>query len=304
MHGSDLLSGLVVPVVTGLDESGRPDVAASRPLLDALAGAGVTKLMVLGSNGEGPLLPTLGLDSYLSELIAEWRERVSGGIVVVNATAPGTAEALERGALAVAAGADAVVLCPPFYFFHRDDEIVEHYRRFADIGAPVVGYNIPRYANPMTEAVIEQLAQLDHVVGVKDSSGDLATLQRFIAVKAARPGFGVSQGGETALLDGLKLHADGIVPGTSNLAPGLALDLFAAWRSGDLTAAQNAQDVTTELTAMHRIRPGVPSVKAVLHSLGLMTPHVAAPLAACTDEELRLLTEFMEPYRAHLLDRG
>lgn len=304
MQGSQLLAGLVVPVVTGLDESGRPDVASSRLLLDALARAGVTKLMVLGSNGEGPLLPTRGLDGYLTKLIAEWRERVPGGVAVVNATAAGTAEAYERGAIAVAAGADAVVMCPPFYFHHRDDEIVEHFRRFADLGAPVVGYNIPRYVNPMTEAVIEQLARLDHVVGVKDSSGDLATLQRFLALKADRPDFGVSQGGETALLDGLRLGADGIVPGTANIAPALALQLLEAWRTGDVAAAERAQALTTELTAMHRIRPGVPTVKAVLDLQGLMSPHVAAPLAPCTAEERRALAAFIEPYRTHLLGRA
>jgi 4-hydroxy-tetrahydrodipicolinate synthase len=301
MQGNQLLEGLVVPVVTGLDETGRPDVAASRSLLDALARAGVTKLMVLGSNGEGPLLPTRGLDGYLTELIGEWRDRVPGGVAVVNATAAGTAEALERGAIAVAAGADAVVLCPPFYFFHRDDEIIEHYRRFADIGAPVIGYNIPRYVNPMTETVIAQLAGLDHVVGVKDSSGDLETLKLFLALKSERPDFGVSQGGETALLDGLRLGVDGIVPGTANIAPGLALQLLDAWRSGDVEAAERAQTLTTELTGIHRIRPGTPTVKAVLDLQGLMSPHVAAPLAACTEAERQALLDFIEPYREHLL---
>lgn len=301
MHGSELLSGLVLPLVTGLDESGRPDAPASSRLLDELARAGVTKLMVLGSNGEGPLLPTRGLDGYLTELIAAWRQRVPGGIVVVNVTAAGTAEALERGALAVAAGADAVVVCPPFYFLHRDDEIIEHFRRFEALGAPVVGYNIPRYVNPMTPAVIERLAGLGHVVGVKDSSADLATLRLFLALKSERPDFGVSQGGETELLEGLRLGADGIVPGTANIAPGLALQLLEAWRSGDLAAAERAQALTTELTGIHRIRPGVPTVKAILDLRGLLAPQVAAPLAECTEEERGALAEFIAPYREHLL---
>lgn len=302
MDGADLLDGLVVPLVTGLDDDGRPDASASRRLLDAMAHAGVTKLMLLGSNGEGPLLATSSLSPYVAEMVAAWRKRVPGGAVVVNATAPATTEALERGAIAVHAGADAVALCPPFYFRHRDDEILDHFRRFEELGIPVVAYNIPRYTNEMTPAVIEQLPGLAHIVGVKDSSGDLETLARFLALKDSRPEFGVSQGGETALVAGLRLGADGIVPGTANIAPRLALRLIAAVSAGDDASADDAQRMTTTLTEMHRVRPGVPTVKAVLDLLGLLRSNVAAPLAACSESERAELAAFIAPYRSILLD--
>lgn len=300
-NGSELLEGLVVPLVTGLDENGLPAAATSSRLLDAMANAGVTKLMVLGSNGEGPLIPTGSLKRYLTEIVAAWRERVPNGVVIVNATAPGTADALERGRHAVDAGADAVAVCAPFYFRHRDDEILEHFRRFADLEIPTVAYNIPRYVNDLTPAVIEKLPELAHVVGVKDSSGDLDTLARFVGIKQSRPDFGVSQGGETALLAGLRLGADGIVPGTANIAPAVALRLIDAVRGGRGADAEDAQTVITRLTGMHRIRPGVPTVKAILDSLGLLPPHVAAPLLPCSTDERRLLEEFVETNREHIL---
>ena len=304
MNGIELLNGLVVPLVTGLDENGMPDASTSTRLLDAMAGAGVTKLMLLGSNGEGPLLATSSLSPYVAEMVAAWRERVADGVVVVNATAPATTEALERGAIAADAGADAVALCPPFYFRHRDDEIFDHYRRFERLGIPVIVYNLPRYTSEISPAVIGQLPDLAHVVGVKDSSGDLETLERFVALKQSRPDFGVSQGGETALVAGLRLGADGIVPGTGNVAPALSLRLVAAHRAGDDAAADEAQRVTTALTGMHGIRPGVPTVKAILDLLGLLPPHVAPPLAACTAAERRALEAFIAPYRSVLLEGG
>lgn len=301
VSGSELLGGLVVPLVTALNDRGLPDAAGSDRFLDAMAHAGVTKIMVLGSNGEGPLIPTSSLKPYLGEIVQGWRHRVADGVVVVNATAPGTSEALERGALAVEAGADAVAVCAPFYFRHRDDEILEHFRRFADLDAPIVAYNIPRYVNDLTPAAIEQLPELDHLVGVKDSSGDLDTLARFLALKQTRPDFGVSQGGETALLAGLRLGADGIVPGTANIAPKPALDLLEAWRSGDVVAAEHAQEVVTSLTGVHRIRPGVPTVKTILDLFGLLSPRVAAPLIACTPAERSELKKFIEPLLGDLI---
>src|SRR5690606_12078710 len=95
--------------------------------------------------------------------------------------------------------------------------------------------------------------------------------------------------------------ADGIVPGTANIAPRSALDLLAAWRSGDLAAALRAQELVTSLTGIHRVRAGVPTVKAILDLLSLLGPRVAAPLIACSPQERSELASFIEPFRGDLI---
>jgi hypothetical protein len=63
----------------------------------------------------------------------------------------------------------------------RGDEIVAHYTALADVGLPVVAYNAPRYSNPITPGIADALADLDHVVGIKDSSGDLQLIAAYLA---------------------------------------------------------------------------------------------------------------------------
>ncbi len=321
--GHALLGGLVVPLVTPMRRPGVPSAAAAKPLLAALAEAGARGLMLFGSNGEGPLLPTRALAAFASGVSRHWRELTAealvspglmssghagpddpaggAGPVLVNVTAAGTAEALARAEAVLPARPDALVLSPPIYFHHREDEILAHYAAFADLGVPVVAYNAPRYSCPLTPDLIDALAALDHVVGLKDSSGDVELLAHAVAAARRNPGFGVSQGAEGQLLAGLRLGAHGIVPGIANIAPGPAQTLLAAHHGERDGEAERAQRLIDELTALHRVRPGVPSIKAILHARGLCPPHAAAPFTPCTDDERAALLTLLSPHDPHLL---
>ncbi|WP_405792027.1 dihydrodipicolinate synthase family protein [Streptomyces sp. NBC_01506] len=299
--GRALLAGVMVPLVTPMDRPGRPSAPAADALLGALAGAGAHGLMLFGSNGEGPLLPTALLADFATGVARRWRELTGGGPVLVNVTAPGTAEALARAEAVLSAAPDALVLSPPVYYHHRPDEIVAHYAATAGLGVPVVAYNAPRYSNPLTPALIDQLADLAHLVGIKDSSGDLEFFAHAVAAARRRDDFGVSQGAEGQALDALRLGADGVVPGVANLAPVAAVELFRAHREGRDADARRAQRLLDEVLALHTVRPGVPAVKAVLAARGLCPPHVAAPFTPCSEAERHALLTLLAPLDAALI---
>lgn len=301
VDGRALLSGVMVPMATPMSAPGKPSADAAAGLLDALATAGARSLMLYGSNGEGPLLPTSVLTEFAAGVAARWRELTGDGPVLVNVTAAGTAEALERVAAVRPAEPDAVVVSPPIYFRHREDEVVAHFAAFAEVGVPVVAYNVPSYSVPMTPAVLDEVLAMPHVVGIKDSSGDLALFGHVVAAARRRPDVGVSQGSESQLVAGLEAGADGIVPGIANVAPVLCAELYDAFRSGRLAAADAAQEIADRVTALHTVRPGVPAVKAVLDARGICPPHVAAPFAPCTDAERRGLLDLLAPLEAHLI---
>ncbi len=291
----------MVPLVTPMSAPGEPSAAAAYALLDALAQAGARSLMLFGSNGEGPLLTQASMPEFAAGVAARWRELTGDGPVLVNVTAAGTAEALERAAAVRLAEPDAVVVSPPIYFRHRDDEVVAHFAAFAGLGVPVVAYNVPSYSVPMTPAVLDEVLAMTHVVGIKDSSGDLALFGHIVAAARRRAGVGVSQGSERQLVAGLEAGADGIVPGIANVAPVPSVELYDAFRSGRVADADAAQEIVDQLITMHAVRPGVPSVKAVLDSLGLCPPHVAAPFVPVTPAERAALLDLLRPLDAHLI---
>jgi 4-hydroxy-tetrahydrodipicolinate synthase len=299
--GRALLGGLMVPLVTPMSAPGEPSAAAAYDLLEALARAGARSLMLFGSNGEGPLLTQASMPEFAAGVAARWRELTGDGPVLVNVTAAGTAEALERAAAVRLAEPDAVVVSPPIYYRHRDDEVVAHFAAFAGIGVPVVAYNVPSYSVPMTPAVLDEVLAMPHVVGIKDSSGDLALLGHVVAAARRRPDVGVSQGSETQLVAGLEAGADGIVPGIANLAPVLCAELYDAFRSGRMAAADAAQETADRVVALHTVRRGVPAVKAALAARGLCPPHVAAPFVPVNPAERAGLLDLLAPLDAHLI---
>lgn len=298
------LAGVTAPVVTVLGADGRPNGEAARPLLAALADAGVDALLLLGSNGEGALLPADLTADYLPKVTAIWRELRPEGAVTINVSAPGTTEMLRRAELALRAGPDALLVTPPSYFRHRADEIDMHLRSIEQFGHPWAIYNVPKYACELTPEVLEGLLDAPHLIGLKDSSGDPVVLEAFLRVLAGRDDLVVSQGDERNLLGGLQAGARGIVPGLANLVPALVVALFRDFLAGDLAAASVAQERATELTAIHGIRPGVPTVKAVLHDRGVLAhPRCAPPLAAVTPAQLNEIRAFLAPYEAWLVPR-
>lgn len=302
MTSAHPLSGVTVPLVTVLDERGMPTASAATRLLEAMASSGVRTLMLLGSNGEGALLPPKLTQPYLVDIVAMWRELRPQGAVVVNVSAPGTTEMLERADAALSAAPDLVMTSPPSYFRHRSDEIEAHVRALAAIGHPFAIYNVPAYSNPLPPEVFEALLGEPRLVGVKDSSGDPGVLARFVEIAAAREDIAVTQGDERALVDGLRAGAAGIVPGLANLAPALSVALYDAFRAGYEAVAQTAQDALTRLTSIHGVRRGVPAVKGILRDRGVI-PHdtCAPPLASVTASELALLRDVVAPFDAEVL---
>ncbi|GLW11715.1 dihydrodipicolinate synthase family protein [Microtetraspora sp. NBRC 13810] len=300
--GRSLLRGVMVPLVTPMDRPGRPDRRAAPHLLSRMATAGVRGLLLLGSNGEGPLVPAGSIGGYVTAMAREWRELTPGGPVVVNVSAAGTLEALARAEAALPAGPDAFLLSPPSYFRHRDDEVVAHYAALAGLGVPVVVYNAPRYAQPLTPDLVARILSLDHVAGIKDSSGDAGLLAHIVAVARDVGGVGVTQGAERDLAAGLRAGADGIAPGLANFAPGPMAGLFAAHAAGDDAESDRLQAVATELTSLHAIRAGVPSVKELLRRRGLCTEHLAPPLLPCDEAERAAIHRFAADHSVHLVE--
>ncbi|MEU9347755.1 dihydrodipicolinate synthase family protein [Streptomyces sp. NPDC048278] len=301
VDGRALLTGVIVPMVTPMDRPGHPSAPAADTLLRALAAAGARGLMLFGSNGEGPLLPTAELAEFAVGVAGRWRELTEGGPVLMNVTAPGTAEALARAAAVRPAAPDALVLSPPIYFHHRHDEIVAHYAAFAGLGVPVVAYHAPRYGNPLTPALLDELTALPHLVGIKDSSGDPALFGHALAAARRRDGFGVSQGAERQALDALRLGADGVVLGVANLAPAVTAELCRTHHEGRAEDARRAQQLLDRVLALHTVRPGVPAVKAVLAARGLCPPHAAPPFTPCSDGERKALLDLLAPFDAQLI---
>jgi len=229
------------------------------------------KLLADGAHG----LAVLGTTSEANSLDLEERHElldglVGSGIAAENllpgtgATSIGDAVLLTRHAIEL--GARGVLLLPPFYYKAVSDDglfafVSEVIERVGDERLQVYLYNFPQMsALSWSPALVARLitAYPDMLVGLKDSSGDVAYTERLLS---EHPGFAVFPSSESLLLAALRKGAAGCISATANTHVAGIRRLYDGWRGPEAEALHEAASrVRTAVQAY----PFIPAVKAIL----------------------------------------
>jgi 4-hydroxy-tetrahydrodipicolinate synthase len=240
------IEGIFTPHVVPLDGRGRIDEAELRLYLDWLIGKGVHGLYPNGSTGE------------FTRFTAEERRRIvqiacevaKGRVpVLAGAAEANAAETIQACETYAGYGARAVAIVSPFYYRLSPDSVYAYFREIA-LNSPidVTLYNIPMFASPIDVPTIRRLLELPRIVGIKDSSGDLAFVMRVISVaRAVRPDFSVLSGWEAVLVPALLVGADGGTNASSGIVPELTRKVYDLTRAGRLEEAMRLQYKLLEL---------------------------------------------------------
>ncbi len=272
------LTGIFAPVTTPFVASTEDlDVVGFQRNLAAHIADGLHGIVVGGSTGEAALLD----EDERSRLAAAAREVVPRDRwLIIGTGAESTRLCVERCKKATKAEADAVLVVAPHYYSNAmaRANLVNHYRRVADASPlPVILYNIPKYMHfALAADLVAELASHENVVGIKDSSGDLAMLTGFIGAQS--PTFSVITGSGAGLHAGLQAGARGGILAVSLFAAAKALEVFAAHHAGDTARAAAAQTVLTPMANVIVAKLGVPGVKAALDKVGRVGGVPRSPL--------------------------
>ncbi len=274
------LQGSFVALITPFVQ-GRVDEDAFVKLVNWHVSEGTDGLVPVGTTGESP---TLSHDEH-KRVVELCIEAAAGRVpVVAGAGSNSTAEAVDLAVHARHAGADAVLVVTPYYNKPTQAGLYAHFKAVHDAAElPLVIYNIPpRSVIDMSVETMARLAELPNVVGVKDATTDLA---RPLA-EAASCGseFRLLSGEDATALAYLAQGGHGCISVTANVAPGLCSRMHAAWRGGDVAAAQ---DVNARLFPLHQAlfcesSPG--PVKYGASLLGLCAPEARLPICEIAPE--------------------
>ncbi|GAB6862223.1 dihydrodipicolinate synthase family protein [Haloplanus litoreus] len=231
--------GIVPPLLTPFDEDGSIAEQRLRDHVDFLIDAGVHGLFPGASIGELSNLNTDELERVTTLVV----EQAAGEVpVYAGVGASGTLEAVERTKRADAAGADVLIAITPYFLETDQAGLYDHYTRIADAtDLPILLYHLPSMTGQTldVDTVSELATDVDTVVGLKDSSGDLTWGSRVVA--NTPDDFAYLQGLGSLLLPSLVLGADGGVTGTANVAPDPLLAVYDAYRDGELDRARSVQ---------------------------------------------------------------
>jgi dihydrodipicolinate synthase/N-acetylneuraminate lyase len=288
------LRGIVTPLVTPLAGAGPfLDVPALERIVEHVISGGVSGIFLLGTTGE---FSSLSRD-VRQEIIHRTCAQVNGRVpVLVNIGDTAFAETTKLAETAEQAGADAVVILPPFYFQNSQDDLFRYIEEVVTrVSLPLFLYNIPHLTkNSFEPEMVGRAAELPGVVGLKDSTGDLAYLERVMEVLAGRPDFSVLIGPEELLADAMQRGATGGVCGGSNLFPRVFVDLYEAIEAKqDNRVAQLQQRVKRMGEMLYRTgfsgSAYLRGIKASMSLAGLCGAEPALPNFAFSGDEFRQL---------------
>ncbi|TWT54370.1 putative 2-keto-3-deoxy-galactonate aldolase YagE [Rubripirellula amarantea] len=283
------LHGIIPPLVTPLLEDDIIDVAGTERLIEHVIAGGVHGIFILGTTGEAPSL-SHRLRREFIELVCR---QVGGRVcVLVGVTDPSYVETMHLSRAAADAGADATVLTTPYYFPAGQTEL----RRYVDhvcesMPLPMMVYNIPSLTKVRFELeTLNQLADNDRIIGVKDSSGDFDYFEQLITLKTKRPDWSIFIGPEHLLTRAIAVGGDGGVNGGANIFPSLFTKLYQAAIENDEARRDELQLQVERLQLIYDVgKYASRHIKATKSALSIR--------GICSDVLAEPFNHFLEPER-------
>ena len=223
------MRGVIVPLVTPFNEDYSIDVPALEEHLEFLQKVGVHGIFINATTGEFTSL-SVEERKFLAE---KGRELVNASFYLVGTASSNTFEVVELTKHAQDIGADYVVIAPPYYCPLNDEALFTHYSMVAErTDIPIILYNIPACANPLSVSLIKRLAlEYSNIAGVKETIDSVNHVRDVILeVKGERNDFKVFTGLDQHFLNTLVLGGDGGIMACANFAPEVHLALYKAFQ--------------------------------------------------------------------------
>ena len=261
-------SGVFPAMTTPFDDDGKIDEKEFAASVDRLIDAGANGFVVAGCTGEFWTLSHEERARYYSLAV----EAVAGRVtLVVGAGAVTVDETVKLTKMADKAGADGVLILPPYFVKLTDDEIFAHYRDVvSQTRIPILLYNIPGNAvNALSPALVRRLADLDTIVAVKESSGDWNNFYATLIAVAEK--LRVFCGPSSIFgAPAVELGAEGFIDCFPNVWTEGGRPLYEAAKNGDRKRAAELQRTGRQLTDLFTSdgRTLYPATKAAMDLLG------------------------------------
>lgn len=259
-----MFQGTYTALVTPFGRDGRVDYGRLRDLVEWQIASGVEGFVPAGTTGESPTLDYDEHHKVIEEVVVAARKRVQ---VIAGTGGNSTREAMELTQHAKDAGADATLQVTPYYNKPTSAGLIKHFTAVAQVGLPVVLYNVPgRAGREIPLDVIVKLAAHPDIVAIKEAGGSVERVSQIVR----QCNIEVLSGDDSLTVPMMSVGARGVVSVASNVAPKVVGDmvrhiLAGRWEEGrkmhlqyyglfaDLFIESNPLPVKAALAMMGRI---------------------------------------------------
>jgi len=262
-------------LVTPFTRDGDISEDGYRQVIDYSIEKGVTGVVALGTTGEFSYLRTEERKKILKLTI----KYVDGRVPIIAGTGQNSTRAtIELTKYAADLGCDAALVISPYYLRPADKGYYEHYATVARNGnLPVIMYNIPQCTlGVLNSNVVEDLAELDNIVGIKDSSGSVPYILELIQKLKGKTE--VIVGADECFLSAVVAGSKAAIMASANVIPHIWLEIMKLAQTGKVEEAAELQRSTQTFARMVLKYGAAPPVKTALRILGINAGRSRIPL--------------------------
>ena len=276
-------TGIIPPIITQLTDNGEVNYEVLRQMVNHLIENGVHGLFPMGTTGEFYAFDNETYRKILETVIDETAGRVP---VYGGANHITTRGVIELVKICEEVGVDAVSVLTPMFVSQTQDELYAYYKEIAEnTSLPIILYNNKPKTNVTIEpATVARLADIDNIVAVKDSTGDMTNAAEYIRLTRDKD-FSVLMGRDTLIYAGLCYGATGAIASCANVAPRIAADIYDKYVAGDLAGALDAQYTLAPLRIACSMGTFPAVIKEGLVQEGIPVGKCLSPIGELTAEE-------------------
>jgi len=292
------LQGIIPPLVTPLLDNDTLDISGLEKLIEHVISGGVHGIFILGTSGEFASL----CYEIRRELIKHTCRIVNGRLPVLAGISDSSfSESLNLARIATNYGADAVVLTPPYYFAPGQPELLEYLRRIMkQMPLPLFIYNMPVHTKVVFEPeTVKAAADIPGIIGMKDSSSDLAYLKQIQYALTGYNDFTFLLGPEEFLAEFILTGGHGGVNGGANMFPKLYVSLYKAALSKDFNTINKLQKKVMQISTTiyqvgHHGSGYLKGLKCALSVMGICNDFMAEPFHRFKEVERLKIEQLLE----------
>ncbi len=290
-----ILKGAYTAMITPMLPDGSVDYDGFRKNVEFQLEQGIDGLLPLGTSGETPTLTEDEEEKLLNIVLPtvhDFNKKTGKDVkVMIGAGSNCTRDAVRYVERAKAMGGDFALVVTPYYNKPSDEGIYRHFEAVSKVGIPIVVYNIQgRTGKNISTALLQRIADLPNIVGVKEASGSISQMMEVIEkVVSKHPDFCVMSGDDGLTLPLMAAGGKGVISVVTNLIPGLMTELVHDCMDGKFDEARKIH---------YRLQPffraafvdGNPScIKYAMNVKGLPAGGLRLPLVEVNDAAKKII---------------
>ncbi|HJJ29478.1 MAG TPA: 4-hydroxy-tetrahydrodipicolinate synthase [Methanocorpusculum sp.] len=296
-----MFEGVIPALITPFndDASQSLDIDGLRNCIEHVIRGGVHGLLACGSTGEAATMTHAEHIRVIEETVSAASNRIPA---LAGTGSNNTEEALMMTRAAKSTGADGVLLISPYYNKPNRSGLLKHYKKVADIGLPVIVYNIPGRTgqNLPADLIIEMVKTMPNVVAVKEASGNVDQMMAIIHgtqdLEREHP-FILTSGDDSLTLPVLSVGGQGCISVTANIEPRRMVQMYDLFRKCDTQAAMKKHYELMELSKALFMEVNPVPVKRAAEIRGLIkSGNVRLPLDSLGEQNTAVLREVLSHY--------